>query len=424
MHQVHHALGAAIRWMVSISISAIALAGPAPGPKPVIDPRQGDVWLSAFYVWNKAVPPVPGRLLRYEPLPDTLMLSNAARGLRILYTSTDGIEGATSVAVSGTVYFPKGSPPSGGWPIVGWAHGFVGISDVCAPSWRPRTKRDIDYLNAWLAEGFAIVATDYQGMGTPGGHAWGVPVMEAYGVIDSVRAARHAFRDLSSQVVLVGQSQGARAVLSASALAPAYARDFAFKATVATGVPGGPPHARMTTAPQIPVPARTGGGVHARLAVFSLFRLMALDRNFDPSRYVSDGAKPALAAARTGCLAEVDQANAKNGVTVENALRNTPEAAKRTAARHEVYPRPKFAHPVFIGVGLADTTTFPEGQYNVAAEACYEGSIVETRYYPGLDHSGAVNTSLADSLPFVRKALAASPISGTCSTLKPPPLAR
>src|SRR5688572_28887019 len=131
--------------------------------------------------------------------------------MRILYTSTDGIERAASTVVSGTVYFPKGSPPSGGWPIVAWAHGVVGISDICAPSWRKRTKRDIDYLNAWLAEGFAIVATDYQGMGTPSGHAWGVSVMEAYGVIDSVRAARSGFRDLSNRVVLVGQSQGARA---------------------------------------------------------------------------------------------------------------------------------------------------------------------------------------------------------------------
>lgn len=234
-------LGVAILYIAGLLLSAIAFAALRPGPKPVIDPRQGDGGVSDFYLWEKSVPNVPGRLLRHEPVTDALMLSNAMPGLRILYTSTDGLERATSITVSGTVYFPKGSPPSGEWPIVAWAHGFVGISDVYAPSWRQRTKRDIDYLNAWLAEGFAIVATDYQGMGTPSGHAWGVPVMEAYEVIDGVRAARRAFRDLSNQVVLVRQSQGARAVLSASALAPTYAPDFAFKATVATGVPGGPP---------------------------------------------------------------------------------------------------------------------------------------------------------------------------------------
>jgi pimeloyl-ACP methyl ester carboxylesterase len=298
----------------------------------------------------------------------------------------------------------------------------VGISDICAPSWKGRTKRDSDYLNAWLAEGFAIVATDYQGMGTPGGHAWGVPAMEAYGVIDSVRAARAAFRDLSNQVVLVGQSQGARAVLSASALAPTYAPEFAFKATVATGVPGGPPHAPETKAPQIPVPARTGGGVHARLAVYSVFRLLALNRNFNPFEYLSDKAKPSFESARTGCLADVDETNAKNGVTVENTFRKLAEGEIRKVAPYQIYPRPRFARPVFIGVGLADTTTFPEGQFNMAAAACYEGSTVEIHYYPGLDHSGAVNASLVDSLPFVRKAIAGKAIAGNCSDLRPPPL--
>ncbi len=420
MHQVHGVLGLAILCIFGVSLSAIAFAALRPGPKPVIDPRQGDGGVSSFYLWEKRVPNVPGRLLRDEPVSDALMLSNATRGLRILYTSTDGLKRATSITVSGMVYFPKGSPPVGGWPTVAWAHGFVGISDVCAPSWRQRTKRDIDYLNAWLAEGFAIVATDYQGMGTPSGHAWGIPVMEAYGVIDGVRAARRAFRDLSNQVVLVGQSQGARAVLSASALAPTYAPDFEFKATVATGVPGGPPHAWATKAPQIPVPTRTGGGVHARLAVYSVFRFLALDRNFNPSEYLSEKAKASFEAARSGCLADVDKVNARNGVTVENTFRRLPEAEMRKALAYEVYPRPKFAHPVFMGIGLADTTSFPEGQYNLAAAACSEGSTVEIHYYPGLDHSGAVNPSLVDSLPFVRKAVLGEAITGNCATLKPP----
>ena len=398
----------------------IVFAGPRDGPRPVIDSRQGDGGVSAFYVWDKEIPAVPGRLLRQEPLPDSLVLSNAARGVRILYTSTDGLDGKAPVAVSGAVYFPKGSLPTGGWPVVAWAHGFVGIADVCAPSSKPRSPRDIDYLNRWLSEGFAIVATDYQGLGTPGGHPWGVPRMEAYGVIDSVRAARRAFRELSDTVVLVGQSQGARAVLSASSLAETYAPDFAFKATVATGVPGGAPHAPETKAPQVAVPERSGGGFNARLAVYGLFRLMALDRKFNPFDYVSDGAKPSFDAALTGCSSEVDELNSKNHVTVENTFKEFPQAAIRNAARYQVYPRPRYARPVFIGTGLADTSAYPEGQYNMAAAACYEGSVVETHYYPGLDHGGTVNPSLVDSVPFVKKALGGQPIRGNCATLKPP----
>jgi hypothetical protein len=59
-------------------------------------------------------------------------------------------------------------------------------------------------------------------------------------------------------------------------------------------------------------------------------------------------------------------------------------------------------------------------QYGTAAAACRAGSIVETRYYPGQDHGGAVNGSLVDSVPFVKKLLARARVTGNCATLKPP----
>src|SRR3954451_7866695 len=179
--------------VAALLIAATALSAPRSGPKPVLDHSQGDGGVSGFYVWDKEVPGTPGQLLRQEPLPESLMLANASRGLRVLYTSTDGIDGKTPIAVSGAVYFPKGVAPAGGWPVVAWAHGTVGVADVCAPTWAPRSPRDTDYLNAWLAEGFTVVATDYQGLGTPGVHPLGLIRPEAYGVLDSVRSALRAF---------------------------------------------------------------------------------------------------------------------------------------------------------------------------------------------------------------------------------------
>ena len=212
--------------MIAILTVTIAMALEAPGadgPKPALDLSVGDGGVSAFYVWDKMVPGTPGKLLRQEPLASNLMLSNASKGLRVLYTSTNGLDNKTPITVSGAIYFPKGAAPTGGWPIIAWAHGTTGIADVCAPSWIPRSSRDSDYLNAWLAQGYAIVATDYQGLGTPGGHPWLAGRPEAYGVLDSVRAALKAFPELSNSVVIIGQSQGAHAALSASLLATAYA---------------------------------------------------------------------------------------------------------------------------------------------------------------------------------------------------------
>jgi hypothetical protein len=62
--------------------------------------------------------------------------------------------------------------------------------------------------------------------------------------------------------------------------------------------------------------------------------------------------------------------------------------------------------------GLADTAAFPEGQYNVVMAACHAGPRIEAHYYPGQDHSGTVNASLVDSIPFVKKILAGESIEG------------
>jgi pimeloyl-ACP methyl ester carboxylesterase len=407
--------------ILTITILMALEASSADGPKPVLDPSVGDGGVSAFYVWEKMVPGTPEELLRQELLAQNLMLANASEGVRVLYTSTNGLDNKTPITVSGAIYFPKGTAPAGGWPIIAWAHGTTGIADVCAPSWAPRSQRDMDYLNAWLAQGYAIVATDYQGLGTPGPHPYHVAKAEGWSVLDSVRAALKAFPQLANSVVIVGQSQGAHAALSAALLAKEYAPGIMLLGTVATGVSIYSPFVPPTKAPQIAVPQRTGGGSNGVYPVLSLHTFVALDPAFNPSVYLSDAAKPVFELARTACLTDLAQAADRNHVTVENALEKNPNDATAKAANYERYPTPRFVQPVFIGSGLADVTAFPEGQYDFVMAACYAGSIVEAHYYPGKDHGGTVNASLVDSVPFVKKIHSGQPIAGNCSSVQPPP---
>ena len=388
------------------------LGGERNGPKPVPDPSQGDGGVSAFYVWDKEVPGAPGQLLRQEALSANLMLANASKGMRILYTSTNGIDGETPIAVSGAVYLPIGTPPAGGWPIVAWAHGTAGVADVCAPSWVPRSQRDTDYLNAWLAQGYAIVASDYQGLGTPGGHPWLTVRPEGWSVLDSVRASLRAFPQLANAVVIVGQSQGAHAAVSATLLAGEYAPSLRLKGTVATGVPGSPPFAPESKAPQI----STQRNSNPALLVLRLYTYKALDSAFDPSEYLSDVGKPVFEAARTGCGATIAEAVDRNHVTGENLLKREPDGAAAKAAPYQRYPNPRFVQPLFVGTGLADVTVIPESQYNFVMAACYAGSTVEAHYYPEKDHGGTVNASLVDSVPFVRKILAGQRVDSNCKS--------
>ena len=115
-----------------LTLSLSALAAEAYAPKP--DPQLGDGRVSAFYTWEKAIPAKPGKLLRSEPLDQTLALPGSAKQLRILYSSTDGIDGKSPIVVSGALFIPQGKAPEGGWPVVTWGHGTVGVADICAPS--------------------------------------------------------------------------------------------------------------------------------------------------------------------------------------------------------------------------------------------------------------------------------------------------
>lgn len=108
-----------------------------------------------------------GVLLEKSPLPADHGLQEASAQYLIHYTSVSGVDGKTRRKDTGAVFLPKGPAPRGGWPVVVWAHGTVGVATQCAPSLNPRSSRDQQYLNTWLSLGFAVVAPDYAGLGSP-----------------------------------------------------------------------------------------------------------------------------------------------------------------------------------------------------------------------------------------------------------------
>ena len=120
----------------------------------------GDGGVSAFYRPQTAIPSMPGQLIQQEDMDPTKLPKGTSRGIRILYSSTNGLGKGSPVAVSGQILLPQGKMPENGWPVVAWEHGTTGIADVCAPSWRGQSSRDKPYLSRWLPEGFAAVARD------------------------------------------------------------------------------------------------------------------------------------------------------------------------------------------------------------------------------------------------------------------------
>jgi acetyl esterase/lipase len=160
-----------------------------------------------------------GSLIRKEPRRGA---PAGATAYKILYRSTkpDG----TPIAVSGVVIIPARQAPAGGWPIVAWAHPTTGIVSHCAPSLALFVFQQMAGSRQLLERGYAIAATDYPGLGTPGPHPYLVGESEARAVIDSVRAARSfAGLEKSTRYAVWGHSQGGQAALFTGMIAKAYA---------------------------------------------------------------------------------------------------------------------------------------------------------------------------------------------------------
>lgn len=378
---------------------------------PAEDRSQGDGGVSPFYTWAGDIAATPGLMLRSEPLEPLLGLARAGTQVRILYTSTDGMDGKTPVAVSGAYFAPTGTPPPSGWPLVAWAHGTTGVADTCAPSWNPRSQRDAAYLNTWLDQGYAVVATDYQGLGTPGPHPYLAVRAEAYGVLDSIRAVLHAFPDVANKIIVVGQSQGGQAAFATLGIAPAYAPDLNIRGGVATGVPflGGP------ILPP-PAPPPTGETPDPTVA-YSLYIGIMIQQH-DPtqatSQLVTPRAMPLFEEARTTCVGQLFHAVTVAGLNRANALTPAFRQAFAAVLPGMEYSTLHLSMPLFVGTGELDHDVPPAIQLALVRNACAQGSVIEAHLYAGRDHSGTVNASLKDSVPFVRKVLAGEPIHSVC----------
>ena len=171
----------------------------------------------------------PGSLVKIDPL---LGAPLAARAWRIMYRTTD-VHGDPAVA-TGVLVVPLAPAPPGGRIVLSWGHPTTGAARECAPSYGFDPFLAIEGLRPLLDRGYAVVATDYIGMGTDGPDSYLVGVSGGNAVLDAVRAARSIPETRASdRVVLWGHSQGGAAVLFAAERAASYASELQIDAVAA-----------------------------------------------------------------------------------------------------------------------------------------------------------------------------------------------
>jgi fermentation-respiration switch protein FrsA (DUF1100 family) len=203
----------------------------------VSPPRRRAAGAEDFYVPPEPLGPgAPGEVIRAEPVDAYLTpgLRLRARAWRILYRSTGAVGEPT--VVSGTVLLPRGKARVR--PLIGYAIGTHGIGDAAAPSrLLPRgLEWEAGLMALALARGWAVAITDYQGLGTPGDHAYMVGRALGPNVLDAMRAAR-ALSPIDLPVdgpaAIMGYSEGGAAAAWAAQLQPVYAPEIRLSGVVA-----------------------------------------------------------------------------------------------------------------------------------------------------------------------------------------------
>ena len=166
--------------------------------------------LQPFYTPPSPLEGAAGDLLRVESLSVDV---DGAESLRILYLTE--LDNGDLAAASGMAFIPTAPATSEPRPIVAWTHGTVGEGDACAPSrQKDPTSQLTQFLPSMIQLGWALVATDYTGLGTPGVQAYLLKDQEVRDTVNSVRALQQIPQaNVGSRYTVLGHSQGGHTAL-------------------------------------------------------------------------------------------------------------------------------------------------------------------------------------------------------------------
>lgn len=388
------------RGIAASVVLALAVGGAAAtarwGGSPVPD---------AFYTAPDGAATHPGALLRTEPFD--IDVPPGAHGWRILYATTDHDDAPTLASAIVVVPDDVTSPP-----VIAWAHGTTGTARGCAPSLlaHPFVAGAMPDLAATLQQGWAVVATDYAGLGTAGPHGYLVGQQAGRSVLDAVRAAGQLTDvDLTGPTTIWGHSQGGHAALWAGGLAATYAPDLDIVGVAAL-------------APAADLAALSGGLASTSIGgVFGAFMVSSYGDIYPDVRtrdHIRPGARILVEEMAKRCLTDPSTLVSVATVLLADGPVFAGDPARGPLLQRAVENTPTLpvSAPLLIAQGDADTVVLPEVQRRYVDRLCTAGQEVEYRTYDGFDHMGVIGAS--SPLPDDLRRWTAERIAGEASAAR------
>ncbi|MFC7343069.1 lipase family protein [Saccharopolyspora griseoalba] len=444
---VHHPPSAArrrARVLVTATALSLALAGVPAAPASAAEPPTGPGPVSAgFYDPPAELPEADGALVRTEPLPLALSLPSIGgkqlpgTATRLMYKTTDSTGGPA--AVSGAYIEPaapwRGPGPR---PLVAVAPGTMGQGDACAASMGLQRPISLDgdsvsvgyedvAIYRLLAEGAAVVVTDYVGLGTTDRlHTYVNRIDGGHALLDAVRAARSlpgASVADDSRVALYGYSQGGGASASAAELQPDYAPDVEL-----SGAYVGAPPADLAE-----VVEGIDGSALAGALGWALNGFLQANPDLRPiaARYLDGDGAAALEDLSTACIGDgiLGHAFARSAdwTTTGQSLGEVvaAEPAVREVLDEQLLGTAKPATAVRVATGVRDDVVPHAQARQLAADWCAEGG--EVTYEPVLlpdlgeglltNHLAPLLADQGAAIDWLTERLSGAPAGANCGAL-------
>ncbi len=160
----------------------------------------------AFYQDAMKISPTGklGQIVKQEKIKTSV---KGAQAWKVAYVSSD-MEGRKTIS-TGIIVAPIGKAPAEGRPIMSWAHGTTGTAQNCGPSqvldpvvplngyllvggnsW---TDYGIPSIEEFIAQGYVIAATDYQGLGGGGKHQYSLAGTNGRDLLNAAEEFRESF---------------------------------------------------------------------------------------------------------------------------------------------------------------------------------------------------------------------------------------
>lgn len=347
-----------------------------------------------------------GKLLRTETF--TRGIPPGAVGFRILY-STARANGVI-VPASALVLAPGAGAPQPR-DMIAWAHGTTGIVAGCAPTLLERQFHEMPDLPQAISRGWAIVAADYQGLGTSGGHAYLMGEEAALAVADALRAARQIKGvSLSNRYVTWGISQGGNTALWMGQRAAALAPEFS-QLGVAALAPASDLKSLVREARTSPF-----GKI---VSAYAIAAYSAVYPDMDAAGYVKPWTRFLLSDIASRCVgdkrtlfslaetyllpADVFARDPLEGPMGEHLAQNTPLGP--------------FPVPVLLAQGTIDDLVLPPIQDAYVKARCAGGAAIDYRKYEGRSHvtlTAAGSPLMADLLQWSSERFDRKPAASNC----------